>query len=586
VNWFRNLTIAGKFLLCLGFMVCALIYMMLRVDGIIKQNESENMFALDARSLRNNANRMRLSMLSIQLANSHSPEAIKPELDEIKSATDDSIARMATLKAYFAIDKTATGLCNELEEVTKDYCDTRDRDQIPLLLQGDMEHVRQISMSLQDERFQQMRRLAAKLADRATVISTERATQAMNTFKVICGLLALIAVTMCWALNQMIAVPMAKLKAASQRLAIGELNLDLPLIDSTDEVGSLTRAFRDMLQSWQTMAGVAKQVSEGDLSVSLKKRSQNDVFASAFNALIDNIGTVTAQFRESVTVVSVAAEEILVSVKESAAGATQTATAATQTTAIVEEVRQTSHVASQKAKQVSEGAQKTAQITAVGRKATEDIIEGMNRIREQVDLIAESMVRLSEKSQSISSIIATVDDLAKQSNLLAVNASIEAARAGELGKGFGVVAQEVKSMAEQSKQSTAQVRSIIAEIQQATNAAAMATELGGKAVDAAMQQSGQAGESIAVLANSVVESAQAAAQIAVSNQQQLAGVDQVATAMASIRDACGEHLVAIRHVESAANRLHDIGGRLKHLVDKYESWEASSAFADDNSSMR
>ncbi len=77
----------------------------------------------------------------------------------------------------------------------------------------------------------------------------------------------------------------------------------------------------------------------------------------------------------------------------------------------MEEVRQTSHVASQKAKQVSDSANKTAQITAAGRKATEDIIEGMNRIREQVDLIAEAMVRLSEKSQSISGIIATVDDL-------------------------------------------------------------------------------------------------------------------------------------------------------------------------------
>ncbi len=168
---------------------------------------------------------------------------------------------------------------------------------------------------------------------------------------------------------------------------------------------------------------------------------------------------------------------------------------------------------------------------------------------------------------------------AKQSNLLAVNASIEAARAGELGRGFGVVAQEVKNMAEQSKHSTAQVRSIIAEIQQATNAAAMATELGGKAVDAALQQSGRAGESIAVLAGSVLESAQAAAQIAVSNQQQLAGVDQVAVAMTSIRDACEEHLLAVKHVETAAHRLNDIGSKLKALVDRYDSWRGHEAQA-------
>ncbi len=98
------------------------------------------------------------------------------------------------------------------------------------------------------------------------------------------------------------------------------------------------------------------------------------------------------------------------SVNDSAVGANQTASAANETSAIVEEVRQTSHLANLKAKQVSESAQKTATITAAGRKATEEIIEGMNRIREQVDLIADAMVRLSEKSQSISGIIASVDE--------------------------------------------------------------------------------------------------------------------------------------------------------------------------------
>ena len=159
MTWFRNLTIAGKILLCLGFMVAALSYMMLRVDGIIRENEQENKYALDARSLRNNANRMRLSMLTMQLANSRSPEVLKPDMDEVKSATDDSSARLESLKAHFSHDKAASALINELEETTKDYCETRERDQIPLLLQGDTEHVRQISMSVQDERFQKMRQI-------------------------------------------------------------------------------------------------------------------------------------------------------------------------------------------------------------------------------------------------------------------------------------------------------------------------------------------------------------------------------------------------------------------------------------------
>src|SRR5438128_3440680 len=115
----------------------------------------------------------------------------------------------------------------------------------------------------------------------------------------------------------------------------------------------------------------------------------------------------------------------------------------------------------------------------------------MARSREQMNSIAQIMVRLSEQNQAIGQIIATVDDLAQQSNLLAVNASIEAAKAGEEGKGFSVVAQEVKSLAEQSRQATTQVRAILSDIQKATSAAVMATEQGGKVVEAGVAQSGQ-----------------------------------------------------------------------------------------------
>jgi len=283
----------------------------------------------------------------------------------------------------------------------------------------------------------------------------------------------------------------------------------------------------------------------------------------------------TIQFREAATVVSTSAAQILASVSESAIGATETATAATQTSTIVEEVRQTSHIANGKAKEVSDSAQKTAQMTTIGRQATQGLIDGMNSIRAQVDLIADSMVRLSEKTQSITGIIKSVDELSKQSNRLAVNAYIEAARAGDAGKGFSVVAQEVRNLADQSKQATLQIRTILTEIQSGTSAATMATELGGKVVDAALQQSSQANETISFLATSVVESAQAASQIAVSSQQQLTGVDEVASAMSGIGQACSDQLKAIKQVESAAHRLNEIGQTLNELVTIYQNWETN-----------
>src|SRR6202040_2836592 len=110
---------------------------------------------------------------------------------------------------------------------------------------------------------------------------------------------------------------------------------------------------------------------------------------------------------------------------------------------------------------------------------------------------------LSEQSQTIGQIIAPVEDLAAQSNLLAVNAAIEAAKAGEYGRGFGVVAQEVKSLAEQSRQATNQVRTILSDIQKATTTAVLATEQGTKAVEVGARQTEVAGESIQALTASV-----------------------------------------------------------------------------------
>jgi len=223
--------------------------------------------------------------------------------------------------------------------------------------------------------------------------------------------------------------------------------------------------------------------------------------------------SITQQLRETINQLSSSSSEILATTTQVAAGAAETASAVSETSATVEEVKQTAQVATQKAKYVSESAQKVAQVAQVsqaGRKSVEGSIQGMQRIQEQMESVAESIVRLSEQSQAIGEIIATVNDLAEQSNLLAVNAAIEAARAGEQGKGFAVVAQEVKSLAEQSKQATAQVRTILGEIQKATGAAVMAAEQGAKAVEAGMKQSGEAGESIRQLAESVSEAAQAA----------------------------------------------------------------------------
>lgn len=292
-------------------------------------------------------------------------------------------------------------------------------------------------------------------------------------------------------------------------------------------------------------------------------------------ALVSGLGiavlltrTIHRPLSEGVALLSSSSAEILAITSQVASSASETATAVSQTTTTVEEVKQTAQVSAQKARQVSELAQKTAQVSQKGKVAVAETVEGMNQIQQQMESVAESIVHLSEQSQTIGEIIATVNDLAEQSNLLAVNAAIEAAKAGESGKGFGVVAQEIKSLAEQSKQATAQVRTILGEIQKATSAAVMATEKGSKAVEAGVRQSSDAGESIRVLADATVEAAQAATQIAASSQQQLVGMDQVALAMGNIRQATAESVNGTKQAEQAAQDFTQLGHRLRSMIER------------------
>ena len=277
--------------------------------------------------------------------------------------------------------------------------------------------------------------------------------------------------------------------------------------------------------------------------------------------------TITRQLRESLGQLASASNEIVTTTIQVASSTSETATAISQTTTTVEEVKQTAQIASQKAKYVLEIAQNATLISQKGKTTVGETIEGMNKIKQQMEFIAESIVKLSEQNQTIGEITATVNDLAEQSNLLAVNAAIEAAKAGEQGKGFSVVAQEVKSLAEQSKQATTQIRAILNDIQKAVSKAVMATEQGTKVVESGVKLSITAGEAIHILSENIIESSQAATQIAASSQQQLIGMDQVALAMDNIRQATMQNMAGNKQAETAAQNLNELGQRIRLIIE-------------------
>lgn len=266
-----------------------------------------------------------------------------------------------------------------------------------------------------------------------------------------------------------------------------------------------------------------------------------------------------------------AASEILAATSEQAAAAAEEAAAVQETSVTVEELKQVAALSSQKSGTVATLALQSEEVTLSGREAVDRTVEGMGRIRDQVQSIASSMSRLSEQTQAVGEIISTVQDLAEQSNMLAVNAAIEAARAGEHGYGFSVVANEVRSLAEQSRQATVQVRSILGEIQKAVNTALASTDAGTRSVENGMELVNRAGEVIRSLTETISHSSNAASQIRASADQHTAGVDQIAQAISAIHDASVQALESTRQTERAARVLNEMSMSLKSLLRSSEA---------------
>ena len=285
--------------------------------------------------------------------------------------------------------------------------------------------------------------------------------------------------------------------------------------------------------------------------------------------------TVSFRLRSAVGNVNTSASELMAVASQVAASAAQTAASTSETTATVEEVKQTAMLTNERAAEVVESTEGATKKTQSGLGKVEGTKAGIERMQTDMQMVSESIDRLSDRAQAAGDIIAAVNDLAEQSNLLSVNASIEAAKAGEYGKGFTVVAQEVKSLAEQSKQAVVQVRSILNEIHKASQTAVQSAGQGREAVETGRRLSVEAGEVIQELATGASEVSQAALQISASSRQQLAGMEQIAQAIESIDKAGSQSVAGTKQVEQEVRRLQELALNLRTLVESGAEAEAT-----------
>jgi methyl-accepting chemotaxis protein len=354
--------------------------------------------------------------------------------------------------------------------------------------------------------------------------------------------------------------PIRQMAGVAQRLAGGDVEQTVDY-HSKDEMGYLAEAFRTMIDFQKAMVMTATAVADGDLSVEVKPKSERDRFGHALNVMIESLrGTITqvadsassvedsaGKLAQAAEQAGLATSQIANTIQQVARGTTQQsagisrtaesvevmsrmigsvsqgskeqAVSVNQSAAITEQISTTILKVADNAQAVTRESAEAARYARTGAQTVADTIKVMESIKQKVGQSAVKVRELGTRSDQIGAIVETIDDIAAQTNLLALNAAIEAARAGEHGKGFAVVADEVRKLAERSSSATREVASLIKGIQVTVGEAVASMNDGAREVEKGVAQAGGSGtalEEILKAAESVYQQAEQAARSAAS----------------------------------------------------------------------
>jgi methyl-accepting chemotaxis protein len=332
--------------------------------------------------------------------------------------------------------------------------------------------------------------------------------------------------------------PLNQIEKTARRIAEGDIDQQID-IRTKDEIGSLAQSFQTMIIYMQDMAATAIAISNGDLSIKVQPKSEQDILGNSFqlmvkslkNALVlvaacaEDLEASSGQLAASAAEAALATNQITTTVQQVASGTLQQAESSSKTANLIEEMgRSISSVevgakeqgrasanasditvqlsdaiqqVAGNAQAVTQESNQAAEAARQGTKTVETTIEGMKKIQEKVGASAQKVHEMGNRSDQIGAIVETIDDIASQTNLLALNAAIEAARAGEHGKGFAVVADEVRKLAERSSIATKEIGSLIKEIQRTVGEAVKAMSEGAAEVQNGVIQANESGKALA-----------------------------------------------------------------------------------------
>ncbi|HMF12858.1 MAG TPA: methyl-accepting chemotaxis protein [Gemmataceae bacterium] len=378
-----------------------------------------------------------------------------------------------------------------------------------------------------------------------------------------------------------------KIQELFNNVAIGNLDARADVV-SSDELGEMATGLNAMLDNTLTLiqsrdgrdqiqASITKLLDEvagvgqGDLTKEAEVTADmTGAIADSFNYMIEQLRKIIGDVQEATTQVTSSASQILANAEHVATGSENQAEQIVSTSAAIDEMAVSIQQVSQNA-QVATTVAKEALNTAIkGKETVGTTIEGMNRIRDQVQETAKRIKRLGESSQEIGQIIQLIDDIADRTSILALNASIQAAAAGEAGRGFAVVAAEVERLAERSTEATKKIATLVKTIQGETSEAVAAMEKGiNEVVDGSKltNQAGKALEEIQTVSNRLAELIQS---ISLAAHQQARGSESLAKAMSEISTITQQTATGTKEAATSVGQLTNLADSLRASVSRFK----------------
>ncbi len=504
------------------------------------------------------------------------PSALREHFSRIEKLREEFDTRhdfwVSTLPAGRLKDK----LTEDAYRPAKEFFSIVDRDLRPALKSGDNRRAQEIVRQRLSPLYLEHRKAVDDVVEMATAgnAAVESKADAMinsgsRWFIGIGLIIALTALVFGWWISNLISRPINRITQVANELSEGNVHHEC-VIEQRDEIGILADAFRRTIQYMNSLSAAAREIARNNLSVRVTPRSERDELGQSFKTMIEKLSQIVGQLSDNSAQVASASTEIASSTEEMSRGVSEQSGQTAQVSSAVEQMTATIVESSRNAAQASGVAKQAAEAATEGSEVVSQTIRGMQRIAAVVNDSANAIKKLAASSDQIGEIVGVIDDIADQTNLLALNAAIEAARAGEQGRGFAVVADEVRKLAERTTRATKEIADMIKGIQGETQSAVSAMNEGIHEVDRGRELAATAGSSL----NAILEYSQRVqemvAQIAAATNEQSLAAEQIAANVENIARVTRESNEGIAQSASAADQLSEQAENLRSIASSFK----------------